>query len=162
MYKRILVPLDGSDAARRGLEEAIKLAKVLGARIRLVNVAKELSGIPADLVGIDSEGIVEDLRRNGEAILSQALKRAQAEAVDADSRLFETSRVGQSAGPEILRCAEEWPADLIVCGTHGRRGIRRILTGSDAEFIARHSAAPVLLIRAQTPAAQGTPAPVAA
>ena len=50
-------------------------------------------------------------------------------------------------GATIARVAEEWNADLIVCGTHGRRGLRRIVMGSDAEYILRHSPVPVLLVR---------------
>ena len=49
----------------------------------------------------------------------------------------------------MIQHAKQWPADLIVCGTHGRRGIRRIVRGSDSEFIVRHSSVPVLLVRAQ-------------
>jgi nucleotide-binding universal stress UspA family protein len=160
VYNRILVPVDGSDTSHRGLEEAIKLAKALAGRIRLVHVVNELSGIPSDLPGFDFRSIVEDLRRNGEVLLASALKQVSAEAVDADSRLLETWH-GHAAGEQIIRCAEDWPADLIVCGTHGRRGIRRILMGSDAEFILRQSPVPVLLIRAQRSATQGKSGPVA-
>jgi nucleotide-binding universal stress UspA family protein len=155
MYKNILVPIDGSDTASRGLEEAIKLAKALAARIRLVHIVNELSGVPSDLWGVDLRSIVEDMRRSGEAILSSALNRASTEAVEADTRLFEAW--GGRAGEQIVQYADEWPADLIVCGTHGRRGIRRILMGSDAEYVVRHSRVPVLLVRARNGHEQGSP-----
>ncbi|MGA7537737.1 MAG: universal stress protein [Steroidobacteraceae bacterium] len=51
-------------------------------------------------------------------------------------------------GACIVQRAREWPADLIVCGTHGRRGVRRLLLGSDAEYILRHTPVPILLVRA--------------
>jgi nucleotide-binding universal stress UspA family protein len=54
---------------------------------------------------------------------------------------------GAEAGERIIEQASAWPADLIVCGTHGRRGVRRILMGSDAEYILRHSSVPVLMVR---------------
>jgi len=148
MYKQILVPIDGSDTANRGLGEAIELAKALGAGIRLVHVVNELSGVPADLPGIDLRTIVEDLRRNGRTTLAGAQDRVRAAAVDVDTRLVEVW--GGQAGDQIVALAKEWPADLIVCGTHGRRGFRRLVMGSDAEYIVRHSPVPVLLVRGGT------------
>jgi nucleotide-binding universal stress UspA family protein len=55
--------------------------------------------------------------------------------------------MGTPAGEVIIKAAKEWPADVIVCGTHGRRGLRRIVMGSDAEHIVRTSSVPVLLVR---------------
>jgi len=55
--------------------------------------------------------------------------------------------MGGQAGDYIIREARQWRADLIVCGTHGRRGIRRLVLGSDAEYIVRHTPVPVLLVR---------------
>lgn len=152
MYKAILVPTDGSDTANRGLEEAIRLAKAVGARIRIVHVANELPAVPADLPGFDFKSIGENLRRNGETLLAQARDRARAEGVEADTRLLEVW--GGQAGEQVVQLATEWPADLIVCGTHGRRGIRRIVMGSDAEYIVRRSLVPVLLVRAGPRAVQ--------
>jgi len=146
MYRNILVPIDRSDAAQRGLDEAIALAKMLRGRILLVNVVNELDGVPADLPGVDFRSIVEDLSRDGKAILAHARERASAQGVEADTRLVEVW--GGRAGDEVIGLAKDWPAELIVCGTHGRRGIRRMLLGSDAEYIVRHSPVPVLLVRA--------------
>jgi len=64
---------------------------------------------------------------------------------EADSRLIEA--LGTEAGECIIEQMAAWPADLIVCGTHGRRGIRRILMGSDAEYVLRHSTVPVVMVR---------------
>jgi nucleotide-binding universal stress UspA family protein len=55
--------------------------------------------------------------------------------------------MGRPAGELVIIAAKEWSADLIVCGTHGRRGLRRIVMGSDAEYIVRHAPVPILLIR---------------
>jgi nucleotide-binding universal stress UspA family protein len=146
MYKRILVPTDGSDAANRGLAEAIPLAKALGANILLAHVVNERRAIPADMPGLDLRAFVEEARGEGEQILALARERVRLEAVEVDTRLLEvwSGRVGD----EVIRLAKEWPADLIVCGTHGRRGVRRLVLGSDAEHIVRHSPVPVLLVRA--------------
>lgn len=145
MYHDILVPIDGSDTARRGLEEAIRLAKALGSRIRLVHVVNELTGVPADLAGVDLRGVVEDLRHSGETILDAALDQVRKESIEVDARLIEVW--GGRAGALLVQHAKEWPADLIVCGTHGRRGVPRLLMGSDAEEIVRQSPVPVLLVR---------------
>jgi nucleotide-binding universal stress UspA family protein len=66
--------------------------------------------------------------------------------------LIET--LGCSAGESIVTKASELNADLIVCGTHGRRGVRRLLMGSDADYIVRRAPVPVLLVRSQEPAAR--------
>jgi nucleotide-binding universal stress UspA family protein len=146
MYRNILVPIDGSDTARRGLEEAIRLAKALGSRIRLAHVVNERAGVPADLVGVDLRSVVEDQRRGGEQLLSAAHDRVRKEAIEADTLLIEAW--GGGAGGLIAQHAKDWPAELIVCGTHGRRGLARLLMGSDAEEIVRQSPVPVLLVRA--------------
>ena len=147
MYRNILVAIDGSDTANQGLQEAIKLAKSLGSRIRLIHITNESDAVPADLPGVDIRGLLQGARNAGEVILSRARDQVQAEAVIAESQLVEAWS-GQP-GDEVIQHAKQWPDDLIVCGTHGRRGIRRIVMGSDAEFIVRHSPVPVLLVRAQ-------------
>ncbi|HEX5460968.1 MAG TPA: universal stress protein [Steroidobacteraceae bacterium] len=146
MYHNILVPIDGSDTASRGLQEAIRLAKALGSQIRLVHVVDERTGIPADLVGIDLRSVVEDQRRGGEELLAAARERVRKEPIEVDTLLIEAW--GGRPGALIAQQAKEWPAELVVCGTHGRRGIARLLMGSDAEEIVRQSPVPVLLIRA--------------
>jgi len=148
MYNSILVAIDGSDAAKQALTQAIDLAKSLGSRIRLVHVATESDAVPADLPGSDIKDILQQVRNTATALLAAARDRVGAEAVAVETRLVEAWS-GQP-GEEVIQQARQWPADLIVCGTHGRRGLRRILMGSDAEFVVRHSPVPVLLVRTQT------------
>jgi len=69
----------------------------------------------------------------------------QPSGVKVDSVLLE--EMGSQAGACIVEQAQKWPADLIVCGTHGPRGVRRLLLGSDAEYVVRHTRLPVLLLR---------------
>jgi nucleotide-binding universal stress UspA family protein len=147
MYRNILVPTDGSNAANHGLTEAIKLAKGLGSRLQLLYVMNESAAIPADLPGVDIKDLLRQVRQHAETTLAQAQDRVRCEGVEVDARLLEVWN-GQ-AGHYVVQQAKEWPADLIVCGTHGRRGIRRIVLGSDAEYIVRRSPVPVLLVRAQ-------------
>ncbi len=146
MYQRILVPVDGSATASRGLTEAIALAKTLKAGIRLVHIVTEVPTLYPPPSGAAVQALRDQLRSTGESILHEALIAVRAAGVVVDSRLIEAP--GAEAGECIIQQAGEWPADLIVCGTHGRRGMRRILMGSDAEYILRHSAVPVLMIRA--------------
>jgi len=145
MYKRILVPVDGSDTARRGLNEAIALARNLGASIRLIHVVNRLPPVSPALTGPAVQELIDQLRSTGESILHDSLTAVRAAGVAVDSRLIEA--LGAEAGECIIAEAVSWPAQLIVCGTHGRRGLRRMLMGSDAEYVLRHSTVPVLLVR---------------
>lgn len=147
MYKRILVPIDGSGTATRGLNEAIRLAKDQGGSIRLVHVVNELILVSSDAATVNYGRIIDMLRDYGKSLLEQAQSLAGRAAVEVDSVLVEA--MGGQAGDHIVKKAREWPADLIVCGTHGRRGIRRLVMGSDAEYIVRHTPVPVLLVRSQ-------------
>jgi nucleotide-binding universal stress UspA family protein len=149
MYNRILVPTDGSNTATLGLGEAIKLASNQGSRIRLVHVVNELIVISPDASGVNLGRVVDTLRSNGESLLKEAESATREAGVEVETVLLEA--MGGQAGDHILQHAKEWPADLIVCGTHGRRGIRRLLMGSDAEYIVRHTSVPVLLVRSHMP-----------
>jgi len=144
MYKQILVPTDGSETSNAGLREACKLAKELGSHLRFIHVVDALLGISPQVFGAPYEDITEGLRKAGGRILADAESLARKEGLTAETRLVEA--VGRPAGELIIHAAEEWPADLIMCGTHGRRGLRRIVMGSDAEYIVRHAPVPILLI----------------
>jgi nucleotide-binding universal stress UspA family protein len=145
VYQRILVPTDGSDTANAGLREACKLAGEEGAQLRLIHVVDELLGISPQMYGVAYEQIIGDRRNAGTRILTDAESVAREAGVNVETRLVEA--MGSAAGEQVIHAAQEWPADLIVCGTHGRRGLRRIVMGSDAEYIVRHASVPVLLIR---------------
>ncbi|HTH11864.1 MAG TPA: universal stress protein, partial [Acidovorax sp.] len=89
--------------------------------------------------------ILPRLRKAGEALLNQARDRVAQRGVPVDTALIENldARVAQL----VVEHALAWGADLIVLGTHGRRGLARVLMGSDAEQVARTSPVPVLLVR---------------
>jgi nucleotide-binding universal stress UspA family protein len=145
MYRRILVPVDGSAPSKRALLEAIKVVKGWGgAKLRLVHVVDELV-MDAMYVGAYYQNLVDSLRAVGQATLDDAVATVRQHALEAEAVLLET--VGRRAADHVVTQAREWPADLIVMGTHGRRGIRRLLMGSDAELVLRTSPVPVLLVR---------------
>ncbi len=148
MYKKILVPVDGSETCQLGLQHAILLAKDQKAALRLLHVvhnywvADGLQGL------VRSDELLKDLRERGQTILNDAASSARKEGVEAETISIETL-IGP-VGAAIAEYAEQWPADLIVIGTHGRRGIRRLLMGTDAEYVVRTTLVPVLLVRGTT------------
>ena len=148
MYEKILVAVDGSATSLRGLDEAIKVAKSTGGRLLLVHVVDELV-IATDYVPtVYSAPIFEALRESGAKILAQAATVVRRADLSCEQKLVET--LSGRVADEIVKQAGEWRADLIVMGTHGRRGLKRLALGSDAEMVLRLSSVPVLLIREQS------------
>lgn len=149
MYERILVPVDGSRTSLRGLNEAVALARDRNATIRLVHVVDELilSGGVGGAMAYEGD-LIEQLRAGGRDILKKADAVLEAAGLRSESVMLE--HLGGPAAAHIVKEAREWQADLIVLGTHGRRGIRRLVLGSDAEEIIRTTTVPVLLVRAAT------------
>ncbi len=146
MYKRILVPIDGSSTADRALHEAIKLIDEQPALLRLVHVVDDLQFLDAE--GYVDYAALRDLTRQ---IGERALERAREIAQQADITV-ETSLL-DAAGERIARVIDaealSWGADLIVIGTHGRAGFDHLLFGSVAEGVVRGSSVPVLLVRSE-------------
>lgn len=144
MYKRILVPVDGSATAHKGLVEAVKLARMSGAALKLVHVVSEFvdsSFGPA----LYHEAVILDLRAAGERTLAAATTYARGEGVAAESEMIETTASRPAA--IIIEAAKRWEADLIVMGTHGSRGLSRLALGSDAEMVLRSASVPALMVR---------------
>lgn len=145
-YKRILVPVDGSPTSNLGLREAVRLAKGQGASLQLVHVVDEHYVLSSGMeVGLSVGDILPALMQGGRQILRRAEALVKKQGLACSTVLLETP-TGPAADP-ILRQAKKWRADLIVIGTHGRRGVRRLLMGSDAEQIVRSSPVPVMLVR---------------
>jgi nucleotide-binding universal stress UspA family protein len=147
MYRRILVALDGSDTSELALRQAIRLAKVHGARSRLLHVVDELA------IGPEPTHTVDDFwraaRHAGERILERAQARAAKAGVKPETKLLEMRTLGalvRRVATAIMAESERWRADLLVIGTHGRRGLSKLVLGSVADGVVRTSARPVLLI----------------
>lgn len=148
MYERILVPVDGSDASHAGLNEALALAAEHQSSLRLVHVVDDLITMPIYEGAIFAGELIEQLRKQGRKLLDECAALCKKKGIACETVL--TERVGGQAGVLIVEQAEDWPAELIVMGTHGRRGLKRIVLGSDAEYVVRHASVPVLLVRAPT------------
>jgi nucleotide-binding universal stress UspA family protein len=146
MYKRILVPVDGSPTSIRGLDEAIKLAKLTGGRLYLVHVLDQMTFAADMTFSVDVFGILQEA---GTQLLQRMKDRVGAAGLDAS--VFMSEVLPGRVCDVVMEQAEELEADLIVVGTHGRRGVGRLLVGSDAEQIVRLAKVPVLLVRS-TPA----------
>ena len=144
-YRKILVPVDGSIASNRGLVEAIALARNQGARLRLVHVLDELILGPGAETVVYLGNTVGLLREAGEQVVAKAEAAVRASGLESESVILEIT--GGRAADSIVAQAKAWGADLIVLGTHGRRGARRLVMGSDAEEIVRTTPVPVLLVR---------------
>src|SRR5262245_8712647 len=144
MYSKILVPVDGSPASLRGLDEAITLAKSTGATLKLIHVVNEFIPDSSYEPGFYYEHVIVALREAGAKVLRDAEAVAQRQAMSVETEMLE--RIGRRAADAIIEAATQWPADLIVIGTHGRRGWQRLAIGSDAELVVRRSPIPVLTV----------------
>jgi nucleotide-binding universal stress UspA family protein len=148
MYQKILVPVDGSVTSLQGLQEAIKLAKALGAKLRLLHVVNELiidSGYGT--IGYQQD-VIDSLREGGKKTLAAAESTVRKADIQCETDLQEV--FGQRAADVIIATASSSKCELIVMGTHGRRGLRRLAMGSDAELVIRGAPVPVLLVRDAT------------
>ena len=154
MYQRILVPVDGSATALQGLQQAIALARLSGGQLRLLHVTDELSAALAlGSYAPVATDIFAVLHEAGQELLNQARAQAIDQGIAADVVLDEAP--GRRLADAVLEQVRSWPADLIVLGTHGRRGVSHLLLGSDAEQVLRVAPVPVLLVRsADEPAPQ--------
>jgi nucleotide-binding universal stress UspA family protein len=146
MYSRILLAIDESPASERAVEHAAGLAKGLSATLRILHVVDMGWLTLGPELAVDVETGAETRRAAGDKLLASALERVRAAGVEAEVKLGETGAPMEWLATEIDDEAKRWPADLVVMGTHGRRGVERLVLGSVAEGVARRSAVPVLLV----------------
>ncbi len=146
MYSRILVPTDGSATSERALSEAVRLARVCSARMRIIHVVDPLTHITGfESPHVYTSEILPAMLEAGDALLARARAAVEAESIEVETELIQSG--GERVSRIVVEQAQSWGAELIVLGTHGRRGVDRVLMGSDAEQVARTSPVPVLLVR---------------
>lgn len=137
---KILIAIDGDPVAVHAAEMGFDLARSLGAEVALVyGVDPDFGYAPQS--GVSSSQLMADAERDGRRLLASVADRSQGRP-----RPLEFLKVGKPSA-EVVKAAEEWPADLIVIGSHGRKGIQRALLGSVAEAVLRHAPCPVLVVR---------------
>ena len=146
MYNRILVPIDGSDTSNSALKEAITLAKDQHSTLRLFHVV-DLTTAYSSVQAPKMAEYQDALQAEGQKVIADASALVRKEAIQCDSKCIAT--FDKHIYDSIAEEAKRWPADLIVIGTHGRRGVRRLLIGSVAEGLARVASKPVLLVRSE-------------
>jgi nucleotide-binding universal stress UspA family protein len=146
MFKRILVPVDGSTPSRQAVAIAAQLAKSNSGQLRLVHVLDQTAYLTGYDPGVAASGqLFAMLQDSGKRLLDEALAIAGEAGIAAETGLVEEiTRLGEA----VAGAAASWKADLIVVGTHGRRGPSRLFLGSGAEQIIRLSPVPVLVTRA--------------
>lgn len=148
MYRRILVPLDASRASQLAFRQALDLARSRPVRVRLLNVMEERAMMPAitayPLLG-DMTFLLDSLKASRKKLLRDALELAEAQGVEAEPAVRKSG--SRHVSDVILDEARKWRADLIAMGTHGRRGLDRLIMGSDAARVLLDANIPVLLVR---------------
>lgn len=145
MYKKILVPVDGTRPSGYGLQEAIRLAKSQKATLRLVHVVNQMAAAHSPGVMVAAGDLLEQMMEGGRSVLEKAKAVAARAGVRAETALH--SGFGGGVANPVAREARRWRADLIVMGTHGRSGIGHVFLGSEAEEVVKSSPVPVLLVR---------------
>jgi len=145
MYERILVPLDGSSTAHRGFEEAVALARALGSTLVVMHVVDAFPVAVEMVTAATWQEISDGLRKHGQALLDTACKAAATHGVRAEAHLVDAR--AERVADAILTQARDTGCDVIVMGTHGRRGFSHALLGSDAERVVHEAPVPVLLVR---------------
>lgn len=146
MYAKILVPVDGSNTANQALDEAIKLAKTLNSTIEVLHVIDNShllydTGISA---AADVHGTVIDA---GKTILEQAKLRVTSAGLHGETRMVDDLVAPGDIAGSILKAARDSQAELVVIGSHGRTGFRKLVLGSVAEKVMHQCPLPVWIIR---------------
>jgi nucleotide-binding universal stress UspA family protein len=139
----MMVADDGSEPGAAALNEAIKLAKSDGGELQIVFVVYSPKTFGHPIVNLAA--VESALEAEGRAVLDRAAAQAQAAGVTATTAMVAAAR--EPVAETLLAQAMNWQADLIVMGTHGRRGIGRAVLGSVAESLVRAAHLPVLLVR---------------
>ena len=143
MYRNILIPIDGSATSDAALAEALKFARTMGSSVRVICVYEPLSYILAE----GPVDLSDAVRRDAQAALDKAAAKSREAGVPATTELLEA---GDRRIPAVIVDeAERMHADLIIMGTHGRRGFEHLVLGSVAEGVMRRAKVPVLLLRSR-------------
>ncbi|CAM2172214.1 Universal stress protein [Burkholderia latens] len=147
MYTNIMVACDGRPSANRALDEGVRMARLCGARLFAVFVVDK-STLFAYGGRMEPEALLGEIRHHGAAPLRDAERAISRAAVNRETEIIETG-FGQDVAERLQRYVVDQSIDLAVVGTHGRRGVRRLVLGSVAERFLRASSCQVLLVRGE-------------
>ena len=147
MYKRILVATDGSTLAKKAVSSAIALAQLSGAELVALKVVPRYpqsyfeGGLTLPLSEINK--IEKQWATQGQAVVDAVAKAAKAKGVTAKGVVTKSDLISDA----IIATAKKHKCDLIVMASHGRKGIKRLLLGSETQQVLTHSHTPVLVLR---------------
>jgi nucleotide-binding universal stress UspA family protein len=144
MYKRILVAVDGSHTSRRAFEAALSLASSEGAELQPFYVV-ENTPMYFEAPGYDPSILLDRLIEQGKELGAELTQAMRAQGVAGEVAMGQASSL-DDVSVVVLKAAAAFKADLLVMGTHGRRGVQRLFLGSVAERCVRQAALPVLLV----------------
>jgi nucleotide-binding universal stress UspA family protein len=152
MYQHILAPVDGSETSARALSTALRIARETGAELEPLYVI-DVPLMSYTAPGFDPSIVRDAFVEEGDHLREDALAMMQRENVIGTPRVVEVEPLGGDVAQRILQEAEDRRSDLVVMGTHGRRGFRRLVLGSVAERFVRMAPCPVLLVPASVKSA---------
>ncbi len=147
MYNKILVPTDGSALSKKAVRSAIDLAASLGAQLVALHVVPRypMSYFEGGMtISADDVARTEKLWADkGQAMVDAAVKLAKGSKVDAKGVVAQSDLVAEA----VMTTARKHKCDLVVMASHGRKGLKRILMGSETQHVLTHSTIPVLVLR---------------
>lgn len=158
MYQQILVAVDGSETSLRALDAALQLAHDAGAQLQPLFVV-DVPIMAYDVPGYDPTCVRDALLEEAKQVTDDAVTRMRQAGVAGTPRIIEADPVADDVAHCIQRAAADFKADVVVIGTHGRRGFQRMVLGSVAERFLRIAQCPVLMISAhcaESPASKVT------
>ncbi|UDM39028.1 universal stress protein [Acinetobacter haemolyticus] len=143
-YQNILVPIDGSETAYAAVAKAAEFAKAFGSKITVVQVLALDPYIAAEYISASqTNDLIERARNAIVDSLAAAKAKFNEQGLEVETKLLE----GQVIHREIVRAAEDSHADLIIIGSHGRTGLKKLFLGSVAQSVLGESHIPVLIVR---------------
>jgi len=148
MYKHILIATDGSELASKGIQHGLALAKPLGAKVTVLTVTEPLSAVAADVA--KRESVTDpfgEYEQQMDRYAERITKEAKAKASELGVSIEINRETDQLPAEAIVRSARLNGCDLIVMSSHGRRGINKLLLGSQTSEVLAHTTIPVLVVR---------------
>jgi nucleotide-binding universal stress UspA family protein len=145
MYKNILIATDGSAVGDKAIAQGIGLAKAFNAKVIVVKVTEMWSAL--DIAGRDALSKIETYEKAASGAAKEILAKAAAAAEKAGVKVETLHVPDRSPADGIVSTADQRDCDLIVMGSHGRRGLNKLLLGSQAQNVLTHTKRPVLIAR---------------
>lgn len=145
MYQHLLIATDGSELSDKALDHGIPLAKTLGAKLTIVTVTEPWHTFAAGDATVAFP--IDQYEISVTKTAQQTLFKAASKADDADVKCETVHKKDSYPADGIIETAKDKECDLIVMASHGRRGLTRMLLGSQANHVVTHSTLPVLICR---------------